>query len=182
MILKALTLSDLQTARLWRNQLMAAWRTPYMLTEKMQQEFYENVISDRRANMRYWGFHADEPVKRQITVGCNSVEYGDTFIGYGGIENITWETRTGEISLLIDPDLVDSKEAENDYEIVSVPAMKTADELGLRIVSNMIMLGALVKKSSIFPVKALENALKDLVKSSALQLDIDAVRAGTEFV
>jgi 2-oxoglutarate ferredoxin oxidoreductase subunit gamma len=84
--------------------------------------------------------------------------------------------------LLIDPDLVDSKEAENDYEIVSIPAMKTADELGLRLVSNMIMLGALVKKSSIFPVKALENALRDLVKSSALPLDIDAVRAGTRFV
>jgi len=84
--------------------------------------------------------------------------------------------------LLIDSDLVDSKEAESDYEIVGIPAMKTADELGLRLVSNMVMLGALVKKSSIFPVKALEKALRDLVKSSTIQLDMDAVRAGTEFV
>jgi 2-oxoglutarate ferredoxin oxidoreductase subunit gamma len=84
--------------------------------------------------------------------------------------------------LLVDPDLVDSKAAENDFEIVSIPAMKTADDLGLRLVSNMVMLGALVKKSGVFPVKALENALKDLVKSNALQLDIDAVRAGTELV
>ncbi|MHA2068530.1 MAG: 2-oxoacid:acceptor oxidoreductase family protein [Candidatus Thorarchaeota archaeon] len=84
--------------------------------------------------------------------------------------------------LLIDPDLIDSKAAENDFEIVSVPAMKTADEMGLRLVSNMVMLGALVKKSEVFPVKALENALKDLIKSKALKLDIDAVRAGTGFV
>ena len=84
--------------------------------------------------------------------------------------------------LLIDPDLVDAKTAENDFEIVSVPAMKTADNLGLRLVSNMIMLGALVKKSGVYPVKALENTLNDLIKSKALQLDIDAVRAGTEFV
>ena len=105
MILKALTLSDLLTARLWRNQLMAAWRTPYMLTEKMQQEFYENVISDRRANLRYWGFHVDKPVRREIAIHNNLVEYGDTFVGYGGIENICWEARTGEISILIDPDL-----------------------------------------------------------------------------
>ncbi|MHA2141191.1 MAG: 2-oxoacid:acceptor oxidoreductase family protein [Candidatus Thorarchaeota archaeon] len=84
--------------------------------------------------------------------------------------------------LLVDPDLVDSKAAENDFEIVSIPAMKTADDLGLRLVSNMVMLGALVKKSEVFPIKALEKALKDLIKSKALQLDIDAVRTGTKFV
>jgi 2-oxoglutarate ferredoxin oxidoreductase subunit gamma len=84
--------------------------------------------------------------------------------------------------LLVDPNLVDSKTAENDFEIVRVPAMKTADDMGLRLVSNMVMLGALVKKSGVFPMKALENALHDLVKSKALKLDINAVRAGTDFV
>ncbi|MHA2020189.1 MAG: 2-oxoacid:acceptor oxidoreductase family protein [Candidatus Thorarchaeota archaeon] len=84
--------------------------------------------------------------------------------------------------LLIDPDLVDSKAAESDFEIVNIPAMKTADDMGLRLISNMVMLGALVKKSGVFPIKALENTLKDLIKSKALQLDIDAVRAGTDFV
>ena len=74
------------------------------------------------------------------------------------------------------------KTAENDFEIVRVPAMKTADDMGLRLVSNMVMLGALVKKSGVFPMKALENALHDLVKSKALKLDINAVRAGTDFV
>jgi 2-oxoglutarate ferredoxin oxidoreductase subunit gamma len=84
--------------------------------------------------------------------------------------------------LLIDPDLVDPKEAEGVFEILSVPAMETADDMGLRLVSNMVMLGALVKKSGVFPVKALENALKDLVKSNTLKLDIDAIRVGTGFV
>ncbi|MHA1925819.1 MAG: 2-oxoacid:acceptor oxidoreductase family protein [Candidatus Thorarchaeota archaeon] len=84
--------------------------------------------------------------------------------------------------LLVDPDLVDSKEAESDFEIVSIPAMKTADDMGMRLVSNMIMLGALVKKSEILPMKALENALKDLITSKALQLDVDAIRAGAKFV
>ena len=84
--------------------------------------------------------------------------------------------------LFIDSDLVNPKEAGNDFEIVSIPAMKTADNMGLRLVSNMIMLGALVKKSEVFPVEALEDALKDLVESKTLKLDIDAIRAGTEFV
>lgn len=89
--------------------------------------------------------------------------------------------RKGSV-LLVDSDLVDYKGAEDHFEIVPIPAMKTADEMGLRLVSNMIMLGALVKKSGIFPIEALENALKDLVKSKALQLDIDAIRAGANLV
>ncbi len=90
-------------------------------------------------------------------------------------------TKRGAV-LLVDSDLVDFKKAETDYEIVSVPAMKKADAIGLRLVSNMIMLGALVKKSGIFPLTALENTLKDLITSKALQLDVDAVRAGADFV
>jgi 2-oxoglutarate ferredoxin oxidoreductase subunit gamma len=85
-------------------------------------------------------------------------------------------------TLLIDPDLVDPNEAASDFEIVSVPAMKTADDMGMRLVSNMVMLGALVKKSGIFPLKALESALKDLITSKALKLDVDAVRTGAGFV
>ncbi|MFX1261346.1 MAG: 2-oxoacid:acceptor oxidoreductase family protein [Promethearchaeota archaeon] len=84
--------------------------------------------------------------------------------------------------LLIDPDLVNPKEAGDDFEIVSIPAMKTADNMGLRLVSNMVMLGALVKKSEIFPVKALENSLKDHIESKAQRLDIEAIRAGAGFV
>lgn len=83
--------------------------------------------------------------------------------------------------LLVDPDLVDTMKTSG-YEIVEVPAMKTADDLGLRLVSNMVMLGALVKKSKVFPVKALELSLKDMIKSNTLQIDIDAVRAGAGLV
>ena len=85
-------------------------------------------------------------------------------------------------TLLIDPDLVDPNEAEIGFEIVSIPAMKTADDMGMRLVSNMVMLGALVKKSGIFPLKALESALKDLITSKALKLDVDAVRTGAGFI
>ncbi len=88
--------------------------------------------------------------------------------------------RKGSV-LLIDPDLVDSRKMA-DYEIVEIPAMRTADSLGLRLVSNMVMLGALVEKSKVFPLKALEQSLKDMIKSSALQIDIDAVRAGANLV
>ncbi|MFW9807222.1 MAG: 2-oxoacid:acceptor oxidoreductase family protein [Candidatus Thorarchaeota archaeon] len=83
--------------------------------------------------------------------------------------------------LIVDPDLVNTKNLSG-FEIVKVPAMKTADELGLRLVSNMVMLGALVKKSGLFPLEILEKAVADLIGSKALDTDIKAIRAGAELV
>ncbi|MHA1964712.1 MAG: 2-oxoacid:acceptor oxidoreductase family protein [Candidatus Thorarchaeota archaeon] len=83
--------------------------------------------------------------------------------------------------LIVDPDLVNTKDIK-DYEIIEVPAMKTADELGLRLVSNMVMLGALVKKTGLFPLETLEKAAADLISAKALEIDIKAIRAGAELV
>jgi 2-oxoglutarate ferredoxin oxidoreductase subunit gamma len=84
--------------------------------------------------------------------------------------------------LIVDPDLVKTKNVKDDFEIVEIRAMKAADELGLRLVSNMVMLGALVKKSGLFPLETLEKAVTDLISAKALQLDIDAIRAGASLV
>ncbi|MFW9788170.1 MAG: 2-oxoacid:acceptor oxidoreductase family protein [Candidatus Thorarchaeota archaeon] len=83
--------------------------------------------------------------------------------------------------LIIDPDLVNTKSIKG-FEIVEVPAMKTADELGLRLVSNMVMLGALVKKSGLFPLETLEKAAVDLIGAKTLELDVKAIKAGAELV
>jgi 2-oxoglutarate ferredoxin oxidoreductase subunit gamma len=83
--------------------------------------------------------------------------------------------------IIVDPDLVDTKDIKG-YDIVEIPAMKTADEIGLRLVSNMVMLGALVKKSGLFPLETLEKAIADLISTKALETDIKAIRAGAELV
>jgi len=83
--------------------------------------------------------------------------------------------------LIVDPDLVDTKNVEG-FEIVEIPAMKTADDLGLRLVSNMVMLGAFVKKSGLFSLQTLEKALADLISAKALDIDIKAIHAGAELV
>jgi 2-oxoglutarate ferredoxin oxidoreductase subunit gamma len=84
--------------------------------------------------------------------------------------------------VIVDPDLVKTKKVKNDFEIVEVHAMKTADELGLRLVSNMVMLGALVKRSGLFPLETLEKALKDLISAKTLEIDIEAIRTGAGLV
>jgi len=89
--------------------------------------------------------------------------------------------RKGSV-VIVDMDLCDYGEAEADYEVVGVPAMRTADEIGMRLVANMVMLGALAKKSKLLTVEALEKAIGDLIHSKALQTDIEAVRKGATLV
>ena len=83
--------------------------------------------------------------------------------------------------LIVDPDLVDTKGLKG-YEIVKVPAMKIADELGLRLVSNMVMLGAFVKKSGLLSLETLEKAVAAMISAKALEIDIKAIQAGAELV
>lgn len=83
--------------------------------------------------------------------------------------------------LIIDPDLVDDSNVEG-YEIVHVPAMNTADSIGMRMSANMVMLGALVKKSGVFPLEALEKAVADMVPEKTLETNLKAIRSGVDLV
>jgi 2-oxoglutarate ferredoxin oxidoreductase subunit gamma len=84
--------------------------------------------------------------------------------------------------LIVDPDLVDTSEVDSGFEIIEVPAMKTADELGLRLVSNMVMLGALAKKIEGITNEALEKAVAQSVPEKYLDLNLKAVQTGADFV
>jgi len=84
---KVLSSQDCEEVRLWRNEVPEALRTPYMLTEEQQEGFYDNVICDRNAKAKYWGVWEE-----------------NKFIGMTGIENIEWENRRGEISLILSPE------------------------------------------------------------------------------
>lgn len=87
----SLNLKDVEKIRLWRNENLQALRTPYLLTSEMQEDFYNNVISNRQSNNRFWG------LKKQSSVWC--------FVGMIGLVNIEWENSIGEISIIIDPSI-----------------------------------------------------------------------------
>lgn len=84
--------------------------------------------------------------------------------------------------LIIDPDLVDVSEVDSGFKIIKVPAMKTADDIGLRLVSNMVMLGALAKTVEIISMDALEKAVANAVPEKYLEINMKAVKAGSAFV
>ncbi|MHA1770917.1 MAG: 2-oxoacid:acceptor oxidoreductase family protein [Candidatus Thorarchaeota archaeon] len=84
-------------------------------------------------------------------------------------------------TLLIDPNLVKC-DCGDTFNVVPVPAMKTADDLGSRMISNMIMLGAFAKQSGIISLDALEAALRDIVPERTLEMNIRGLHAGASFV
>jgi RimJ/RimL family protein N-acetyltransferase len=84
-MLRALALEDMEHIRKWRNDSLATLRTPYPLTKEQQEAWYRDEICNRNSRSRFYGIEDDSGI----------------LIGYGGIENIQWENRIGEISLLI---------------------------------------------------------------------------------
>lgn len=80
------TRDDCELVRGWRNQDIGAFRTPFLLTEEMQAEFYRTVVCNRQSPHRYW-----------------AVREGDVLAGCVGLTNIAWENGTAELSLIVDP-------------------------------------------------------------------------------
>jgi 2-oxoglutarate ferredoxin oxidoreductase subunit gamma len=82
--------------------------------------------------------------------------------------------------LAIDTDLVKGAKP-GDYEILSVAATSLADkEMGNIIVANLILLGALIRKTSLLSVASLEKAIEMSVPKKAIQLNLKAFRRGLE--
>ena len=108
MKLEPLTLDQCQQVRLWRNDCLETLRTPYPLTEEQQEAFYRDVVCNRNSPHRYFAIVREVSKEDYIKSGRKDVKWADivdfAFIGMGGITNIDWINRIGEISLIIDPE------------------------------------------------------------------------------
>jgi len=83
--------------------------------------------------------------------------------------------------LVIDSDLVKGAKP-GDYEILPIPATSIADkEMGNLVVANLIVLGALIKKTGILSVQAMEKAIEMNVPRKAIEMNLNAFRKGFEF-
>ena len=84
--------------------------------------------------------------------------------------------------VIIDSDLVNAIKITDDYEVIEISAMTSADELGRRLVANMVMLGVLVKKSNLFAIEVLERAIQDLLPEKTIELNVKAIQKGASLV
>jgi 2-oxoglutarate ferredoxin oxidoreductase subunit gamma len=113
----------------------------------------------------------------------------DREIGYPGIEQAdilvamsqqAWDkyghTVNENSTIIVDSDLV--RYEGNEKRIYRVRATKIANNLGAKIVANMVMLGALVGITGVVPKDAMEKAILDSVPKRTIELNKRAYEEG----
>jgi 2-oxoglutarate ferredoxin oxidoreductase subunit gamma len=86
-------------------------------------------------------------------------------------------------ALIYDGDLVQLREEhlqQKGLEVHAIRANHIAEELGRRVVANIVTLGALVALTDVLPVEAVEEAVLRSVPEKALDLNKEAFRRGLE--
>jgi 2-oxoglutarate ferredoxin oxidoreductase subunit gamma len=91
------------------------------------------------------------------------------------------DVKDGSI-IIIDEDIVDASNPPVACKIIKVPAMRTADNLGRRMIANMVMLGALIKISGLIEQEAIEKAVADMVPANTIELNKEAIETGSNLV
>lgn len=87
--------------------------------------------------------------------------------------------------IFIDSSLVDCETKRGDVNAVYVDATRIADEGGNRSLANMVMLGAVLKKTGIFTLDEIEETMKKSLpqsKQALVETNMNAVRMGCEAV
>jgi 2-oxoglutarate ferredoxin oxidoreductase subunit gamma len=84
-------------------------------------------------------------------------------------------------SLLIDADLVKPKKPRSRIKMFSIPATRFAEEIGNKIVANVVMLGFFTAVTGIVSYDAMKKALPGSVPERALPLNIKAFDKGYEY-
>jgi 2-oxoglutarate ferredoxin oxidoreductase subunit gamma len=82
--------------------------------------------------------------------------------------------------LFINSSLVETEISRGDIEVVEVAASSIADELGSPKSANMVMLGALIKKSNLVSISTLIEGLEETLKNKGklITLNKKALMAG----
>ncbi|WP_035292402.1 2-oxoacid:acceptor oxidoreductase family protein [Clostridium sp. KNHs214] len=83
--------------------------------------------------------------------------------------------------LIMDSDLVNRDAERKDIEVIKIPAQSEAEKLGSKKIANMILLGALVKKTGIVSMEELLAALKAHGKEKFYEVNKAALEKGAEY-
>ncbi len=81
--------------------------------------------------------------------------------------------------VLYEEDLVQPGDPKS-RTFVAIPAIRTADELGRRVIANVILMGALQEITNILTKKALESALMERIPKGTEKLNLIALSKGYE--
>lgn len=91
--LDVLTADECEQVRQWRHGVMASLRTPRLLSAEQQQAFYRDQVLNPTSAHRYYA------VRQRAVEGHED----PGLLAMAGLTCISWENRTGEISLIVNP-------------------------------------------------------------------------------
>jgi RimJ/RimL family protein N-acetyltransferase len=80
---------DIQHIRIWRNEQIKVLRQKHVITEEMQQAYFEKHVFPE--------YEKEFPDKILV-----SLLYDGKLIGYGGLVYISWEDQRAEVSFLVE--------------------------------------------------------------------------------
>ncbi len=83
--------------------------------------------------------------------------------------------------MIIDKDLVKTRPLRGKIKIYAIPSTRFAEELGNRIIANLVMLGFFTAITEVVTSEAMKKALPGLVPDRFLDLNIRAFDKGYEF-
>lgn len=83
--------------------------------------------------------------------------------------------------LIIDKDLVRTKPTRGKIKTLAIPSTRFAEELGNRIIANLVMLGFFSAVTNIVSAEAIKKALPGLVPDRFLELNIKAFDKGYDY-
>ena len=83
--------------------------------------------------------------------------------------------------LIIDSDLVKTKDSTEKIKTYAIPSTRFAEELGNRITANLVMMGFFTAVTKIASADAMKKALPGLVPDRFLNLNIKAFDKGYEY-
>jgi 2-oxoglutarate ferredoxin oxidoreductase subunit gamma len=109
-------------------------------------------------------------VEPDILVAMSQHAYND----YAG------DVKQGGI-LILDPDMIPRERESRNIKVFHVPATRMAEELGRRIVANIVMLGAFVAITGALDEKALKDSIKENVPQGTEELNLAAFQKGYDY-
>jgi 2-oxoglutarate ferredoxin oxidoreductase subunit gamma len=84
-------------------------------------------------------------------------------------------------TVIMDPDMIPSERDLRTVKIFRVPATKIAEQLGRKIVANIVMLGAFVAITKIMDEEAVKQSIKENVPKGTEELNLTAFEKGYEY-
>jgi 2-oxoglutarate ferredoxin oxidoreductase subunit gamma len=83
--------------------------------------------------------------------------------------------------LLVEEDLVRLDQGGHEQKVYGIPAMRIAEELGKKMVLNVVMTGALIAITGVISAEAAKKAVKDSVPARFADLNISAFERGYDY-